>query len=74
MPQDGHKTAPSALGATAGSPQESNILQTPKEQTLNVPLCLLASDGFLRPQDGPKMVQEGSKMPPRRPQERLRAP
>ena len=41
--------------------------EKPQENQCLLPPRLFASDGFLRPQDGPKMAQEGPKRGPRGP-------
>ena len=41
----------------------------PKENQCVLPSRLFASDGLLRPQDGPKMAQESPKRGPRGPQD-----
>ena len=48
--------------------------ETDQQRQLGKNLCLLpsrffASDGLLRPQDGPKMAQDGPKRGPRGPQD-----
>ena len=57
-PQDRSKTVSSALRALQGPPQEAKILPKPKENQCFLPSRFFASDGLLRPQDGPKMAQD----------------
>ena len=68
-PQDGPKTVSSALRALQGPPQEAKMAPKPKENQCFLPSRLFASDGLLRPQDGPKMAQESPKRGPRGPQD-----
>ena len=67
--QDGSKTVSSALRALQGPPQEAKMAPKPKENQCFLPSRLFASDGLLRPQDGPMMAQEGPKRGPREAQD-----
>ena len=67
--QDRPKTAPSGHGASQGRPQEAKIAPQPTENQCFLPSRLFASDGLLRPQDGPKMAQESPKRSPREAQD-----
>ena len=70
-PQDGPKTVSRALRALQGLPPPARG-QTGSKTWGNQCLlrsCFFASDGLLRPQDGPKMAQERPKRGPRGPQD-----
>ena len=53
---------PSAFGDPSGPPREAEIFQEPEENQCCLPSRLFASDGLLRPQDGPEMAQDGPKI------------
>eukprot|EP00959_Pyramimonas_sp_CCMP1952_P387273 8115934-Pyramimonas_sp.AAC.1 len=57
-PQDGRKTVSSSLRTLPGRPQDANILQKPTGHQYCLSSRCFASDGFLRPQDGPKTAQD----------------
>ena len=67
--QDRPTTAPSGHGASQGRPREAKIAPKPKENQCFWPSRLFASDGLLRPPDGPKMAQESPKRGPREAQD-----
>ena len=60
---------PFLIEGLQGPPQEAKILQKPKENQCFLPSRFFASDGLLRPQDGPKMAQDSPKRGPRGPQD-----